>query len=333
MQYDVEEETDDERQNRYHKENMDMHERHFVQQLVVQITSSYEHNPLLGIKKLIHGDESGLEALLSDEQIQIYGNIMKDTGQEEKTQKRNNKINDFIRKTIMNKLLLISLFFSSNILLSDQEKPQTPADKSVHFNLTPLYVPDPEYIKQTSRIPENIDPTNKIEENSQKTIKQPAPMPDKWILESAIENAPELLKGISLYLQSQSHCIEVSQNFTSIPSFHRFILVGPPGSGKTTMAYAIAYMLRYPTVFIPATRLLGQYRNQTAINIQKFLKDYAADGLKKVIIIDELHKLFEHHDSEQTDHSQTAAAFWLALDDIEKHNPESYFYWYCQQRK
>ena len=40
-----------------------------------------------------------------------------------------------------------------------------------------------------------------------------------------------------------------------------------------------------------------------------------------VIIIDELHKLFEHHASEHTDDSQSAAAFWLALDKIEKDNP------------
>ena len=34
-----------------------------------------------------------------------------------------------------------------------------------------------------------------------------------------------------------------------------------------------------------------------------------------------MHKLFEHHKSEQTDHSQTAASFWLMLDHIEKFFP------------
>jgi SpoVK/Ycf46/Vps4 family AAA+-type ATPase len=38
-----------------------------------------------------------------------------------------------------------------------------------------------------------------------------------------------------------------------------------------------------------------------------------------VIIIDEIHKLFEHHDSDNADDSQSAAAFWLAIDQMEKH--------------
>ena len=78
-------------------------------------------------------------------------------------------------------------------------------------------------------------------------------------------------------------------------------------------------------VFVPATGLLGRFRNETAKNIQNLLREQTSDGSKKAIIIDELHKLFEHHDTETTDHSQTAAAFWLALDDIHKRNPNVIF--------
>ena len=143
----------------------------------------------------------------------------------------------------------------------------------------------------------------------------------QWLLESSIKNAPALLKGILMYLQSYKHSRATSQNENTIPSFHRFILEGPPGTGKTTLAYAVAHALHYPVVFIPATSLLGHFRNQTSNNIEKLLQEQIADGLPKVIIIDELHKLFEHHVTDQSDDSQSAAAFWLALDSIEKHSP------------
>jgi len=74
-------------------------------------------------------------------------------------------------------------------------------------------------------------------------------------------------------------------------------------------------------VFVPAISFLGNFRNQTAKNIEKFLLDETADNLPKVIIIDELHKLFEHYTIDQSDDSQSAAAFWLLLDYIEKHKP------------
>jgi len=82
-------------------------------------------------------------------------------------------------------------------------------------------------------------------------------------------------------------------------------------------------MLNYPIVFIAATSLLGNFRNQTAKNIEKFLFEQTADDVSKVIIIDELHKLFEHHTTDQSDDSQSAAAFWLTLDYIEKYKPNA----------
>ncbi len=215
--------------------------------------------------------------------------------------------------------ILITLLFSSNILLCNQEKQQS-TDKSVYFNLTPLYIPDPEYFQQNSKGQQNTAKENIAQEN-QKADKAPLPRPARWLLESSMENAPKLIKGIFGYLQLRSRYPSTIQHTINTPSFHRFILVGPPGSGKTTLAYAIAEMLEYSYTFIPATNFLGKFRNDTAVNLQNILNKCIGDGSKRVIIIDELHKLFEHHKSEQTDHSQTAASFWLLLDHIEKFFP------------
>lgn len=219
----------------------------------------------------------------------------------------------------MNKFTLIILI--ANILLSAQEKQQTPTDKLIDFKLKPLYIPDPEYFQQNSGKQDNAPIKNIIPENQLQKAQAQLPRPERWILESSIDNAPELLKGIFFYLQSRKESINKSQQSTTIPSFHRFILVGSPGTGKTTLAHSVGYMLNYPTVYIAATSLLGHFRNETSNNIEKFLQEHTVDGLPKIIIIDELHKLFEHYTNNQADDSQSAAAFWLAIDKIEKYNP------------
>lgn len=149
-------------------------------------------------------------------------------------------------------------------------------------------------------------------------IDKASPLPESWIIESSLEQAPPLLKGIILYLDAQSDLIRY-YNPMFIPSCQRFILVGPPGSGKTTLAHAIASKLECPAILIPASSLLGHFRNETANNISAALEEYTYMQHRVIIIIDELHKLFEHHESDRSDDSQSAAAFWLAIDQMEKH--------------
>lgn len=142
----------------------------------------------------------------------------------------------------------------------------------------------------------------------------------RWKLESSMNNAPTLLKGICSYLKERLNR-HAHIYTTEIVSYHRFILVGPPGCGKTTLAHAIGHMLNYSVVFIPASSLFGRYRNEAATKIANILKEHNHTSPNTIIIIDELHKLFEHHSNDHSDDSQSAAAFWLMLDELEKHHP------------
>jgi len=170
---------------------------------------------------------------------------------------------------------------------------------------------------QSSRVDCPNSNTEPIPQHSPQEEKKPLPsnkMPS-WLLHASLKNAPPLVKGILNYLKTYN-------KYTIVPSFHRMILVGEPGTGKTTLAYALAAALKYETIYIPATSFLGAYRHETAVRIKGCFDQLIAEGPShKVVIIDELHKLFEHHADEKSDNSENAAAFWLMLDKLERTHP------------
>lgn len=139
-------------------------------------------------------------------------------------------------------------------------------------------------------------------------------LPD-WLVWSVLDNIPELVRGMIKYWALPIHEM-------NIPAAHRLILVGEPGTGKTTLAYAIGQILDCRVTYIPATSFMGSHRNQTAVKIRSFFNEYKNEKIhKRVIIIDELHKILEHYDNDHYDASETAAALWLALDELENYYP------------
>ena len=85
LDYDVEDETDEERQNRHHKENLDLQQTLFVQQQLIQLTMN-EHQigfqtpvlPLSAHTISPYGKEK-INSLISDEQREILEKTMKET--------------------------------------------------------------------------------------------------------------------------------------------------------------------------------------------------------------------------------------------------------------
>jgi len=233
-----------------------------------------------------------------------------------------------MRSNIMMSMLLIS-----SCLLADQDggKPSKDIDiqeepavttqppvKRQPIPLKPLFVP--------------LSPSSKgfvaPIESQQHDVTQP-PMPDRqpsyvdtpmnitvpiWLFESALAHAPELVKGICYYWKHYAKTERVA-------SYNRLILVGKPGTGKTTLARAIAWHLGYPIYSVNASRLLGKYRNETAVKMRGMFKQFIEATKPAIILIDELHKLFELHRNEHSDDAANAATFWLALDEIEQVAP------------
>ncbi len=76
LDYDIQEETDEERQNRHHKENLEMQELHFIQQQYIQMATNTNQYVVSVADQSFHClSEPGIQQItdiLSDEQKMIY---------------------------------------------------------------------------------------------------------------------------------------------------------------------------------------------------------------------------------------------------------------------
>ncbi len=179
--------------------------------------------------------------------------------------------------------------------------------------LKSLYLPDLSKAKDEKHFPlSDTMQGNPAQDNKDTAI--PIATRPLWLYQSALDNAPKLLQGICAYWKNYVKTRRVA-------SYNRLILVGKPGTGKTTLARAIAWHLGYGLYTVSASSLQGRFRNQTAANIRDFFKKVMDDKRPNVVLIDEVHKLFELHKSELSDDAMNAAAFWLALDELEKCAP------------
>jgi SpoVK/Ycf46/Vps4 family AAA+-type ATPase len=81
-----------------------------------------------------------------------------------------------------------------------------------------------------------------------------------------------VLKELRQLIEEQ-HRAELLRSYSLAPR-HRLLLVGPPGNGKTSVAFALAHELMVPILAVRYEGLIGSYLGETASRLRKIF-DYA----------------------------------------------------------
>lgn len=101
------------------------------------------------------------------------------------------------------------------------------------------------------------------------------------------------------------------QHFRGV--FKQWILVGPPGTGKSVACKAIAQTCGIPFFMFRASEMSNTYQNSGSENLIKIFDDVAALDQPCMLIIDELEVWFKQH-ANKYDSDAVLTAFWTSLD-------------------
>lgn len=132
-------------------------------------------------------------------------------------------------------------------------------------------------------------------------------------LEEAKEQIRKYAINPRLYPQSYNY---------SFLSNMGILLVGPPGTGKTTFAKAVAYEVRQPFAAINSSALVNCYIGETAKNVDKlfaFLRGYAEkNGCGVTVFFDEFDEIAKRRGSDDKVSEAAVPALLRNLDGMMK---------------
>lgn len=222
----------------------------------------------------------------------------------------------YTRQIILLSILIsqISLSNASTSQNGDQEKCNN--IHGIHFNLDPLYAPEvPEEIRK--KINNEIAQQQKTSTQTKKG--EVFDEDDIEEMEFVFASSPQEAQCIVNHLKDPNY-------FSGVKNYRSIFFIGEPGTGKSIMAKAIAYKMMqegWEYKFIPSTSLLGEYRNQTSIKLQKELQEIETSNKPTILVIDELNQLLENSNSKHHDTDTTSKALWIFLD--KQKNNEKFF--------
>lgn len=145
--------------------------------------------------------------------------------------------------------------------------------------------------------------------NAKEEIPAYIPNTNNALSAKAVKNYPTLLK-------QAMYGVQQGKDFKG---FKRFLLVGPSGTGKTTIAESVAAEYGMPLFFHSGTLIVNSYKNSGNQNIKTIFKQAIAQQ-PCVLVIDELNELFEKHERTNDSDQGMLRTFWTMIDECQKHN-------------
>lgn len=199
-------------------------------------------------------------------------------------------------------IVFLSLLIALNGLLA--ENPQA-NDVQNEPTIEPLHPP-----KVPKDTQDFINNERKQQQNNPSSQQSDFSTLDLKKMNLVFKSSPKEAQCIIKHLQDPTY-------FPLNEDYRSAIFVGEPGSGKTTMAKAIAHKMTehgWEYKILSSTSLLGEQRNHTAIRLKKELDEIEASKKPTILIIDELNLLMENSESKHHDTDATAKTLWMFLD-------------------
>ncbi len=220
---------------------------------------------------------------------------------------------------------LIFIFCSYFCFFAQDEQPCTD-DNVVDVTLFKSaldYFSSQEYISQAPygfsplHVPDNMSYQNNIYNNGGVNYQRIGRFSDEDCFDedcvnNALAAAPAAIKKIIINL------LYPPKNKAALPK--RLLLVGKPGTGKTTLAKAIAIKCGYDYYIVEAPFLLNEYKNSGPQNLLREIYPLLESGKKVVVILDELTELTDKYKKENDSDATVAAALWILLDSCAQYD-------------
>jgi AAA+ superfamily predicted ATPase len=130
----------------------------------------------------------------------------------------------------------------------------------------------------------------------------------KW----AYESAPQMVKDCIYHLNHPE--------FYDSPGYRFLVLYGDPGTGKTTLAKAVAQYAGWDSVFYTPKDIQGTERGRGAENLRSIMTGLESRGVPTVAIFDEFNQFLENAESKYHDNDATSKEFWTMLDKLPSNN-------------
>lgn len=110
------------------------------------------------------------------------------------------------------------------------------------------------------------------------------------------------------------------QNISYRDRFTKLLLVGPQGSGKSSLALAIAAALNRPYVFVSAASLANEYKNSAIRIINDLFDPLIESEIAAVVILDEITAFTKRFADKNDSDPGAVEHLWVKLDAC-KQNP------------